>query len=143
MASLIIHNNTRRTAMEIIFLIARIVLGLYYLFNASNHFFQVKMMAGYAASKGVPAPEASVIVSGMLLFIGGPSILTGYKPTIGIIALVIFFIPATFIMHNFWTVSDQMMKMGEMVNFVKNIALLASAVMLLSIPQPWSMSLGK
>lgn len=73
MASLIIHNNTRRTAMEIIFLIARIVLGLYYLFNASNHFFQVKMMAGYAASKGVPAPEASVIVSGMLLFIGGPA----------------------------------------------------------------------
>lgn len=59
--------------MEIIFLIARIVLGLYYLFNASNHFFQVKMMAGYAASKGVPAPEASVIVSGMLLFIGGPA----------------------------------------------------------------------
>lgn len=129
--------------MEIIFLIARIVLGLYYLFNASNHFFQVKMMAGYAASRGVPAPEASVIVSGMLLFIGEPSILTGYKPSVGIIALVIFFIPATFIMHNFWTVSDQMMKMGEMVNFLKNIALLASAVMLLSIPQPWSMSLGK
>lgn len=129
--------------MEIIFLIARIVLGLYYLFNASNHFFQVKMMAGYAASRGVPAPEASVIVSGMLLFIGEPSILTGYKPSVGIIALVIFFIPATFIMHSFWTVSDQMMKMGEMVNFLKNIALLASAVMLLSIPQPWSMSLGK
>ena len=129
--------------MEIIFLIARIVLGLYYLYSASNHFFQVKMMAGYTASKGVPASEVFVIVTGILLLIGGASILTGYKPTIGIIALAIFFIPVTFIMHNFWTVSDQMMKMVEMVNFLKNIALLASAVMLLSIPQPWSMSLGK
>ncbi|MDO8550882.1 MAG: DoxX family protein [Ignavibacteria bacterium] len=129
--------------MEIIFLIARIVLGLFYLYSASNHFFQVKMMAGYTASKGVPAPKAFVIVSGILLLIGGASILTGYKPTIGIIALVIFFIPVTLMMHNFWTVSDQMMKKGERANFLKNIALLASAVMLLSIPQPWSMSLGK
>jgi uncharacterized membrane protein YphA (DoxX/SURF4 family) len=129
--------------MEIIFLIARIVLGLYYLYSASNHFFKVKMMAGYTTSKGVPAPEVFVIVTGILLLIGGASILTGYKPTIGIIALVIFFIPVTFLMHNFWTLSDQMMKMVEMVNFLKNIALLASAVMLLSIPQPWSMSLGK
>ena len=129
--------------MEIIFLIARIVLGLFYMYSASNHFFKLKMIAGYTASKGVPAPEVFVIVTGILLLIGGASILTGYKPTIGITALVIFLIPVTLIMHNFWTVSDQMMKMGEMANFGKNIALLASAVMLLSIPQPWSMSLGK
>lgn len=129
--------------MKIIFLIARTVLGLYYLFSASNHFFQLTMMAGYAASKGVPAPEAAVILSGILLLIGGASIITGYKPTIGVIALVIFFIPVTFIIHNFWTVSDQMMRMGEMVNFLKNIALMASAVMFLAIPQPWPKSLGK
>ncbi|MGB9773187.1 MAG: DoxX family protein [Bacteroidota bacterium] len=129
--------------MEIIFLLARIVLGLYYLFNASNHFFQYKMMAGYAASKGVPAAEGAVIISGILLLIGGASIITGYKPTIGVIALVIFFLPVTFIMHNFWAVSDQMQRMGEMVNFLKNIALMASAVMFLSIPQPWPLSLGK
>jgi putative oxidoreductase len=139
----IIYNNVRRANMKTVFLAARILLGMYYLFNASMHFFQLNMMAGYSASKGVPAPELAVIVGGLLLFIGGASILTGYKPTIGVIALVIFFIPVTFMMHNFWAVSDQMMKMGELVNFMKNIALLSSTVMLLSIPQPWSMSIGK
>jgi len=129
--------------MEIIFLLARIVLGLYYLFNASNHFFQYKMMAGYAASKGVPLAEGAVIIAGILLLIGGVSIITGYKPTIGVIALVIFFLPVTFIMHDFWAVTDQMQRMGQMVNFMKNIALMASAVMFLSIPQPWPLSLGK
>ena len=129
--------------MKIVFLIARIVLGLYYLFNASNHFFQMKMMAGYTASKGVPLPEVFVIVTGILLLIGGITILTGYRPTIGIIALVIFFLPVSLIMHNFWVVDDQMMRMGEMVNFMKNIALLASAVMFLAIPRPWQLSLGR
>lgn len=128
--------------MKIIFLIARIVLGSYYLFSASGHFFQMKMMAGYAASKGVPAPEAAVIVTGILLLIGGITILTGYQPTIGIIALVIFFLPVTFMMHNFWVVDDQMMRMTEMISFLKNIALLASAVMFLVIPRPWPLRLG-
>ena len=129
--------------MKIIFLIARIVLGSYYLFGASGHFFQLNMMAGYTASKGVPMPEVAVIVTGLLLLIGGASILTGYKPTIGVIALVVFFLPVTLMMHNFWTVDDQMMRMTEMVMFLKNIALLSSAVMFLSIPQPWPLSLGR
>ncbi len=129
--------------MKIIFLIARIVLGLYYLFNASNHFFQLKMMAGYTASKGVPLPEVFVIVTGILLLIGGVTILSGYRPTIGIVALVVFFLPVTLIMHNFWAVDDQMMKMMEMVQFLKNTALFASAVMFLAIPQPWPLSLKR
>lgn len=129
--------------MNIIFLIARIVLGLYYLFSAGGHFFQIGMMSGYAASKGVPVPEVAVIVTGILLLIGGITILTGYRPTIGIIALVIFFLPVTFIMHNFWTIDDPMRRMSEMINFLKNIALLSSAVMFLAIPRPWPLSLGK
>lgn len=128
--------------MPTLFLIARIVLGVYYLFNAFNHLTMLGMMTGYAASKGVPAPELAVIVAGLMLLIGGASIITGYKPTIGVIALVVFFIPVTFLMHGFWTVEDQMMRLGEMVNFLKNIALMASAVMFLSIPQPWPKSVG-
>jgi hypothetical protein len=44
--------------------------------------------------------------------------------------------------HNFWAVEDQQMKMAEMVNFTKNLALAASALMFLAIPTPWPFSLG-
>lgn len=128
--------------MEIAFLIGRIILGIYYLFNASNHFMQLEMMSGYAGSKGVPAPKLAVIVTGLLLVIGGLSILTGYQPVIGVIALVVFFLPVTFLMHNFWAVKDQQMKMMEMTQFVKNMGLMSSALMFLAIPQPWPFSLG-
>lgn len=126
--------------MEIAFLIGRIIVGVYFLFNAFNHFSQIKMMSGYAASKGVPAPQLAVIVTGLLLLVGGLSILTGYQPLVGVICLVIFFLGVTFMMHAFWKVEDPMARVGEMVNFMKNLALMGSALMFLAIPQPWPFS---
>jgi putative oxidoreductase len=124
-----------------IFLIGRLLLGGFFIFNGFNHFKMIAMMSGYAQSKGVPSPKAAVAFSGLLLLVGGFSILLGVYPTIGAIALVLFLIPVTFMMHNFWKVQDPQMKMGEMVNFTKNMALLGAALMLLSIPQPWTPSL--
>jgi len=127
--------------MEIAFLIGRILLGFYYLFNAFNHFSQLPMMSQYAASKGVPAPKLAVGGSGLLLLLGGLSILSGYQPHIGAILIVLFLVPVALKMHNFWAVNDQQMKMVEMVNFLKNFALAASALMFLAIQTPWPFSL--
>ncbi len=127
--------------MTTAFLIGRIILGVYYLFNAVNHFMKLNMMSGYAASKGVPAPKLAVGGSGVLLLLAGLSILLGYQPYIGAILIVVFLVPVAFMMHNFWTISDPQAKMGEMVNFLKDIALAVSALMFLAIPTPWPFSL--
>lgn len=103
---------------------------------------QLEMMSGYAGSKGVPAPKLAVIVSGLLLLVGGLSILLSFQPLIGVIALVIFFLPVTFMMHNFWAVEEEQIKRAEMVNFTKNLALMGSALMFLVIPTPWPFRLG-
>lgn len=126
--------------MNILFLIGRIIVGFFWLMNAYNHFAQAKMMVPYAQSKGVPMAGFMVPASGLLLVAGGLSILTGLYPTLGVLALVIFLMPVTFMMHNFWTVQDPQMKMGEMVNFMKNMALLGFSLMILAIPQPWQWS---
>lgn len=127
--------------MEIAFLIGRIVLGLYYIFNGLNHFTQMKMMVPYARSQGVPLPEIAVPGTGILLLIGGLSFLTGFYPTIGVIAVVVFLIPVAFLMHKFWG-ADQQTMMMQMPHFLKNLALAASALMFLAIDQPWPFSLG-
>lgn len=123
------------------FIIGRMLLGGYFLFNAVNHFTRIDMMAGYAQSKGVPSAKTAVGFSGVLLLIGGLSILLGVYPTVGIAALALFLIPVTFTVHSFWKIQDPMAKMGEMVNFTKNMALLGAALTLLAIPQPWTVSL--
>jgi len=127
--------------MAIAFLIGRIILGGYYLYSAVHHFMGIKMMSGYAASKGVPAPKLAVGGSGLLLLLGSLSILLGYQPYIGAIMIVVFLVPVAFMMHNFWSVSDPQAKIGERINFMKDIALAASALMFLAIPTPWPFSL--
>jgi len=128
--------------MEIVFLIGRVVAGLYWLFNAYNHFAQSKAMVPYAKMKGVPLAEVAVFGTGALLLIGGLSILTGFYPIVAVMALVLFLVPVSFKMHNFWAVEDPMMKMNEMTAFTKNMGLLGYTLILLAIPQPWPFSLG-
>jgi putative oxidoreductase len=129
-------------AYNIIFLIGRILAGGYFLMGAYNHFTNLGMMAGYAKSKGVPAPSLAIGGTGVLLLIGGASLLLGYHPTIGAILLVIFLIGVSFGIHNFWVVTDPQEKMAQRINFTKNLALLGLLLMTLLIPRPWPFSLG-
>lgn len=128
--------------MDYIFLLSRLILGLYFLFNSFNHFTKISMLAEYTKSKNVPQPRLAVLVSGLLLLIGSLTILLGVYIEIGILALTLFFLPVSFIMHNFWQIQDPQMKTIEAVNFMKNMAIWAGVLLLLFVPQPWIYSLG-
>ena len=126
---------------NIAFLIGRVIVGGFFLMNGFNHFAHFNMMTGYAKSKGVPAPALAVGGSGVLLFLGGLSLLLGYHPTIGTALLVTFLLGVSFGIHNFWTVQDQQAKQVEMTNFLKNMAILGLLLMTVAIPRPWLMSI--
>src|SRR3989344_3987985 len=122
--------------MEILFLISRVVFGGYWLFGAFNHFTQGKMMIPYTEAKGVPAPALAVYGTGVLIALGGLGILTGVWVEWAVLALVVFLIPTTLIMHPFWKVTDPMQRMTEMVLFSKNVALLGASLSYLFVPTP-------
>ena len=125
------------------FLIGRILIGGFFLIAGFNHFARLNMMAGYAKMKGTPAPALAVSGSGLLILLGGASLLLGFHPTIGVILLVIFLVPTSFMIHNFWAIQDPQAKMNEMAQFEKNIAILGLLLMTLLITRPWPMSLGR
>ena len=112
--------------------LGRLLFGGYFIYGGFNHFKMLDMMSGYAKSKGVPVPKLSVAFSGLLLLIGGFSVLVNVLPSVGLVALVLFLIPVTLSMHAFWKIQDPMAKMHEMVNFMKNIALLGAILILLA-----------
>ena len=105
-----------------------------------NHFQHLQMLTGYAQSKGVPMPKESVILTGLMLVLGGLGILLGFYIGFSIFLLALFLFVTTFTMHQFWKITDQS-RMGEQINFMKNMALLGALLMLLAIPLPWVMSL--
>src|SRR5262249_39615645 len=92
----------RRRIMAGALLRGRILAGGYFLLGAFHHFTTTSQMAHYAALRGVPAPTAAVLVAGVLLLIGGLSLLLGLWPRIGVAALVLFLVPVTLVMHAFW-----------------------------------------
>ncbi len=126
--------------MKIAVLVGRIIVGIFYLYNGINHFVKFTDMTEYAKYKGIPLAGVGVAVSGLLLIIAAFTVLLGIFPEIGVAALVVFFVPVTFMMHNFWAVPQEQ-QMAEMVNFSKNIALMGSALMFLGIKKPWPFSL--
>ena len=123
--------------------VGRIAVGGFFLYYGINNLIDFAGMTGYAAFKGVPMPSLAVIVGAVLLLIGGLSLLLGYRPVVGIVALVVFLLPVTMLMHNFWTIADPQMRVIEQGLWMRNIALAGAALFMLAIPRPWDWSLDK
>jgi len=100
------------------------------------------MMAGFTGSKGVPSPKLAVMLSGLMIILGGVSILLGVRPHVGIVLVSAFLIPVTLLMHQYWKHTDPMMRINDQVNFMKNVAILGASWILLMLPQPWPNSLN-
>ncbi len=128
--------------MDYLFLLGRILYGGFFVMAGLNHFMQAGAMAGYAQSKNVPAPKLAVFGTGVLLLLGGASVLLGVEPQIGVLLLVLFLLPTSFIMHAYWKVTDPQWRQVDQINFMKNLALLGAGLTLLLVPQPWPLSLG-
>ena len=126
---------------QLTLLLGRLILGGYFLHAGYSHFRNRKMMAGYAASKGVPLAMSAILGTGLLLALGGLSVLVGYAPRAGLALLTVFLVGVTPKMHDFWNTKDPMARMGDRVNFLKNIALLGAVLMLMAIPTPWAFSI--
>ena len=118
----------------------RALVGGYFLCNGINHFRNKGMLSGYAASKGVPYPDAAVAGSGVMLLLGGLSLLTGVRPKLGASLISGFLLGVTPRMHDFWNVDDGQQRMGEQVNFLKNVGLLGAMLMTAAIREPWPVS---
>lgn len=126
--------------MNIVFLVGRIILGGYFLNSGINHFRNLTFMSGYAESKNVPLPTAAVAGTGLLLLAGGAGIVLGVLPQIAILLLLLFLLPTTLIMHDFWN-ADEDEAMNEQINFMKNFALMGALLMLLAMSGGWPLSL--
>lgn len=130
--------------MKALFLIAQLYLGLYFLYNAANHFRNVQTMAGFAKMRGVPAPQNLwIVVTGFMHLGAGLSLLLGYKVEAGAWLAIIFLLLAAFLVHHFWT--DQGMdRIGQQVNFGKNLALATALLLITRLPpDAWAIAIGR
>ncbi|MEK7145934.1 MAG: DoxX family protein [Patescibacteria group bacterium] len=124
-------------AQIILAVIGQFVFGLYFIYSGVKHLTQMKGMVGYAGSKGVPMPGFLVPFSGLMLIVGGLSVVTGLYVGYGLALLAIFMAIVTPVMHNFWAEKDAMSRMNSKIHFTKNLAILGAVLLALALVNSW------
>ncbi|MEK7185579.1 MAG: DoxX family protein [Patescibacteria group bacterium] len=128
--------------LDYIFLIGRVLFGGFFLLSGIDHFRNTTGLIQYAKSKGVPAPKFSVVITGIVLILGGVGIILGFYQMYAAILIGLFLLLAAFKVHAFWKVSDPQSRSNDRIGFTKNIALLGAALVFISIPTPWALSVS-
>jgi putative oxidoreductase len=106
--------------------IGRIMFSLIFLLSVPNHFKHETV--AYAAAAGVPIANVAVPLAGLIALVGGLSLALGFHARLGAIALLVFLVPVTLFMHKFWGLSDAQQAQMQMINFMKNVALMGAAL---------------
>ncbi len=129
---------TTTAASAPIVVLGRVLFSLIFLMTALSHF--SSQTVAFAASQGVPLASIAVPLSGIIAVLGGLSILLGYRAKLGAWLIVLFLVGVTPMMHRFWTVTDPMMHMMQMVMFMKNVSMLGGALLISQCGTgPWSL----
>jgi putative oxidoreductase len=127
--------------MEIILLVGRLLFGGFFIMSALNHFQNLGMMSGYAKSKNVPSPRLAVMGTGVMLLVGGVSVLLGILPIVGLTVLILFLLSTLVTMHDFWNLKDPQQRAADQVNFLKNVALIGASLALMYGASDWALAL--
>jgi uncharacterized membrane protein YphA (DoxX/SURF4 family) len=119
--------------MEFVMLIGRILFGLIFVSSGINHFTQTEGMTGYAQFKKIPSPKLAVQGSGLVLLLGGLSVILGIWADLGAIVLALILSVMAVTMHNYWTISEPQAKQADMIGFWKNISMAGGAIFMFAI----------
>jgi len=113
--------------------IGQVLFALIFINSGIGHLTKLDAMTGYAKYKKVPAAKLSVLVSGLMILVGGVFVGLGIYADLGALLLAIFLIPTAFMMHNFWKESDATAKMNETIAFFKDLALAGAALIIYAL----------
>ena len=98
-----------------------------------NHLTKAEAMVGYATYKKVPAPKLANALSGILMILGGLSVILGVYADLGAIVLAALLIIMALKMHAFWAETDATAKPNEVYGFMKNISMAGGALFIFAI----------
>jgi uncharacterized membrane protein YphA (DoxX/SURF4 family) len=127
--------------MDVVMLVGRILFAFMFVMSGFNHLAKAEAMAGYAAYKKVPAPKLANLLSGVLMLLGGLSIILGVYADLGALVLAILLVAMAVKMHDFWNAQGEA-KQPEMIGFMKNISMAGGALFLFAVAATADSNIG-
>lgn len=128
--------------MDWVLLAGRILFVTIFAPAALNHVRNRKLMAGYAASKGLPFAALAVPGTGVLLAFASVLVLLGAWVDLAGLLLAGFLVPTALTMHPFWRSEEPMERMTETIHFQKDVSLAGAALALFYLFNQFGPAIG-
>lgn len=113
--------------------LGRVLLcAIFFMSAVGNKIPKFNEVVGYMEKAGVPAPQLLLPGAIAFLLLGSASIVLGFRARIGALLLFIFLALATFYFHAFWKIDDPQKAAGEMINAMKNAALMGAMLFIMA-----------
>ena len=110
--------------MDIVMIIGRILFSYVFIAAGLNHLAKAKPYIEFAQTQKVKFPRASTYLSGLVLLLGGLSIVLGVYADVGALVLVVVLLVMAVKMHNFWSKTDEHAQGA----FCKNVSMAGAAL---------------
>jgi putative oxidoreductase len=129
--------------MDFVLLLGRILFA--WQFVSAGLFFHLRqreMATGYSKMMGAPAPEITVVLTGIQIIVAGLMIVLGIWVDLAALLVIAFLIPTNYWMHPYWKMDDPDQKLMNQTQFWKNTALAGGALILFSLYQQFGSEIG-
>lgn len=111
-------------------LIGRIFLATIFIFEAVDSILYFDKTKLAMTAHGVTWNQDFLLYGAIfLLTAGGLMVLFGYRSTLGAVLLLMYWVPVTFIVHDFWVYPKEELR-EQSILFMKNIAIIGGLLML-------------
>lgn len=114
-------------------LIGRILLSAIFMMSGAYKIYAFEDVLTRMRHEGIVATTFFAVAALLLEIIGGLSVLIGYRARVGAALLIIFIVPVTLIMHDFWQYPEGFVRQQQISDFVKNLAILGGLFIVLGL----------
>ena len=117
--------------MDFVLLLGRLLYAWQFVSaGVGFHLRQREMAVGYSKMMGAPAPEITVVLTGVQIIVAGVMIALGFWVDLAALLVIAFLIPTNYWMHAYWKMDDPEQKLLNRTQFWKNVALMGGALIL-------------
>jgi len=124
-------------------LVARVLLAAIYFLSGFGKITGFAGTASYIAAHGLPFPALGALLAIVVEIGGGLMLLVGWKARWTSLILALYTVVAGVLFHPYWNDADSAARMGDYINFWKNISMAGGFLMVFAFgPGRYSIERG-
>ena len=125
------RHSTFGLMQDIFDLFGRILLSFIFFFEAYDYFAYEQLNQRAMTIYGLTWNQEFLLYGAiLLLLLGGLMVLLGYRMRLGAVLLLVYWVPLTFIVHDFWNVTEGTEEFRlQSLFFMKNLAIMGGLLL--------------